>query len=383
MTTRATPWGAGEALTAIGAAGATALTVHSILNWQLLRKPPQVPLERDLRPSVSVLIPARDEADRLGPTLASVLDQKGVDLEVIVLDDGSTDDTAVVAKSVADGDRRFRMIHGRALPDGWLGKPFACWQLAEAATKEVLVFIDADVALRPGALAACADLLHDTGLDLVSPYPRQAAEGFAERMVQPLLQWSWLTFLPLRVAERSASPSLTAGNGQLIVARADAYRAAGGHQQVRAEVIEDVELARAFKRAGLTVGMADGTDLAECRMYDGWAELREGYTKSLWKAFGGRAGGIGVVALLALLYLVPPLGLLAGMVLRRRRLLLAGGIGYGAAVAGRAFTADRTGSRLRDAPAHPVSVVMLAYLVRESWRRKDLGALSWKGRPVG
>ncbi|AXV08698.1 Glycosyl transferase, family 2 [Euzebya pacifica] len=375
-------WSPLEGVVAAGGAAAAGLAAHSVLNWRLLRKTPTSPTPQDHRPSVSVLIPARDEADRLGPTLEAVLSQEGVDLEVLVLDDGSTDDTTVVARGVADGDRRFRLLHGRAVPDGWLGKPFACWQLAEAAKGEVLVFLDADVTLRPGALAACVDMLHQGEMDLLSPYPRQTAHGVAERLVQPLLQWSWLTFLPLRLAEQSASPSMTAGNGQLIVARADCYRASGGHQQVRAEVIEDVELARAFKRAGLRVGMADGTDLATCRMYHGWAELREGYSKSLWKAFGSRRGAAIAVSLLALLYLVPPLGLLAGLVLRRRRLAVLGAAGYLAAVGGRAHTAGRTGSPMADAVAHPASIGMLIWLVRESWRRKALGALSWKGRPV-
>lgn len=361
---------------------AAALSIHSFLNALLLRRPPSPSGPDPRRPSVSVLIPARDEVDRLGPTLAAVLDQEDVDMEVIVLDDGSTDDTAVVARSVADGDPRFRLVDGRPLARGWMGKPFACWQLAEQANNEVLAFLDADVHLRPGALASTAEMLHRDGLDMVSPYPRQVAVTAAERLVQPLLQWSWLTFLPLRLAERLATPSLTAGNGQFLVVRADAYRASGGHQQVRAEVIEDVGLARAFKRAGLRVGMADGTRLATCRMYDGWPQLREGYAKSLWRAFGSRSGAVGAMLMLCLLYIVPPLGLLVGLARRQRILAVAGGAGYAAAVLGRACSAWRTGGRVADAPLHPVSIGLLAHLLMQSWRRHARGALSWKGRPV-
>ncbi len=367
---------------AVAAVGAAALSAHAVLNWRLLRKPPTTPTDEALRPSVSVLIPARNEADRLGPTLESVLQQQGVDLEVLVLDDGSTDDTAVLARGLADGDRRFRLLTGAPLPAGWLGKPHACHQLGQAARGEVLVFLDADVVLQPDALATAVDMLHQGGMDLLSPYPRQEVHGVAERLVQPLLQWSWLTFLPLRLAERTTAESMTAGNGQLIVCRADSYRAAGGHAAVRDQVIEDVALARAFKRAGLMVGMADGTTLATCRMYDGWAQLREGYTKSLWDAFGSRSGAAVTMAMLALLYVLPPLALLVGAVLRRRGLVVAGGAGYVAATGGRAFTAWRTGGRVLDAPSHPASVLVLAWLTRESWRRRSLGALSWKGRPV-
>lgn len=363
-------------------AAACVLAAHSALNWRLLRKPPITPTEAPLRPSVSVLIPVRDEASRVDPTLGAVLQQQGVRFEVIVLDDGSTDDTVEVARGVANGDKRFALLTGERLPDGWLGKPHACWQLAEHAQGEVLVFLDADVRLQPGALAACVDMLQQGDMDLLSPYPRQIAQGVAERLVQPLLQWSWLTFLPLRLAERTRSPLLTAANGQLMVCRTDSYRAAGGHQQVASEVIEDVALARIFKQAGLMVGMADGSDLADCRMYDGWAELREGYGKSLWNAFGTRPAAVAVLVLLAFLYVVPPLGMLGGMLLRRRLLTIAGATGYVAAVLGRGFTSWQTGGRVIDAPAHPISIAMLAYLTAQSWRAKRLGALSWKGRPI-
>jgi hypothetical protein len=151
---------------------------------------------------------------------------------------------------------------------------------------------------------------------------------------------------------------------------------------VRQAVIEDVALARAFKQAGLLVGMADGTDLATCRMYNGWAQLREGYAKSLWSAFGSRAGAVAVIALLSSLYLLPPVAALVGLVRRRRTLVVAGGAGYLVATAGRAFTAWRTGGRVSDAPAHPVSILVLAHLTRQSWRRRAVGALSWKGRPI-
>lgn len=367
---------------AVASTAAATLAAHALLNWRLLRKAPAEPTPVAARPSISVLIPARDEADRLGPTLTAALQQRGVELEVLVLDDGSTDGTDVVARRVADGDLRFRLLTGQPLPPGWLGKPFACWQLAQAATGEVLVFLDADVLLSPDAVATCVDMLHQGGMDMLSPYPRQRAQGTAERLVQPLLQWTWLTFLPLRLAERLPTPSLTAGNGQLIVCRADCYRAAGGHTRVKDAVIEDVGLARAFKATGLRVGMADGTDIATCRMYDGWAQLREGYTKSLWSAFGSRPGAFAVMAVLLVLYVLPPLAALVGLVLRRRGLVVAGASGYVAATLGRAFTAWQTGGRVVDAPTHPASIVLLAWLTRESWRRRDLGALSWKGRPV-
>ncbi len=139
-------------------------------------------------------------------------------------------------------------------------------------------------------------------------------ESAAERLVQPLLQWSWLTTLPLRLAERSPRASLAAANGQFLVVDAQAYRSSGGHSagSVRGAVLDDMALLRAVKASGGKGGVVDGTRLAVCRMYGDWAELRDGYTKSLWSAFGSKAGAGAVVAGLGMIYVVPPVAALTG-----------------------------------------------------------------------
>jgi len=357
------------------AAGAAAGAVHAAVNARLLHRPPAAPDAVARR--VSVLLPLRDEAHRVAPCLRALLAQTGVPgLEIVVLDDRSTDGTAEVVRALAGDDPRVRLVAGIEPPPGWLGKPHACHQLAGHADPDidVLIFLDADVVLAPHAVAASVALLDATCLDLISPYPRQAAAG-PERLVQPLLQWSWLTFLPLRLAERSARPSLAAANGQLLVVRRAAYRRAGGHAAVRDAVIDDVALLRAVKRAGGRGGVADGTDLAECRMYDGWAELRDGYCKSLWSAFGSPAGAAATVGVLGALYVLPAVAALRGS-----RLGLAG---YAAGVAGRVISARATGGRIwPDAFAHPASVTALGWLTARSWWLRQRGELTWKGRRV-
>ena len=129
-----------------------------------------------------------------------------------------------------------------------------------------------------------------------SPWPRQLADGAAARLVQPLLQWSWMVSLPLRRAERSARPALCAANGQFLVVDAAALARAGGFAAVAGAVLDDLAVARAVKRAGGRVGVADGAGLAACRMYDGWAELSAGYRKSLWAAFGPAPASAAVAA---------------------------------------------------------------------------------------
>jgi hypothetical protein len=326
---------------------------------------------------VSVLVPARDEAPRIGDCLAAIRAQRGLaDLEVLVLDDRSADGTAQVVRHHVDADPRVRLLSQSVEPPaGWLGKPWACSRLAEAATGDVLVFVDADVVLEPDALTRTLAVMDDAALDAVSPYPRQVSVTTAERLVQPLLQWSWLTFLPLDAAERSSRESLVAANGQLLAVRAESYRRAGGHAVVRAEVLDDVALFRALKGSGCRAVVADGTTLASCRMYESWPQLRDGYAKSLWSAFGSPGGAAGVSGLLALLYVVPPVAALAGS--------RVGWAGYVAGVAGRVVVGRRVESRVwPDALAHPLSVGTVCYLTAVSWQRRRRGQLSWKGRPV-
>jgi hypothetical protein len=362
----------GQALTWAGSLGAIALTAHSFVNLRAVRVPDDDP--EPVTERVSVLLPVRDEADRIGGCLAGLLDQTGVpDLEILVLDDESGDATADVVRRTAEDDPRVRLLTGTPPPPGWLGKPYACHQLAAAATGSVLVFLDADVRLAPQALAATVGLLRGAGLDLVSPYPRQLAETVSERLLQPLLTWSWLTTLPVTLVERSPRESLSAAIGQLIAVDAAAYRAVGGHGAVRDRVLDDIGLMRAVKRSGGRTGVADGSHVARCRMYVGWPQLRDGYGKVLWEAFGSPTRAVGVVAGLAVLYVVPPAAAVRGS--------LVGLAGYAAAAVGRYAVAERTGGRsMPDCLAHPASVVLLGWLTADSWRRHRRGSLSWKGR---
>ena len=352
-------------LVKVGTAAALAGTAHAAVNARMLRRA----VLPGALPDVSVLLPARDEAHNITACLDTLLAQQPQDrIEIIVLDDGSSDGTREIAEAAG-----VRVASGTAPPPGWLGKPHACRQLAELArpTSTVLVFVDADVRLEPEAVASAVTLLERHGLDFVSPYPRQVAGSPAERLVQPLLAWSWLTFLPLRLAEHSPRPSLAVANGQFLVVRREAYRRAGGH--VPDAVLDDIALARALRRSGARGGIVDGATLASCRMYDGWTTLRDGYAKSLWAAFGSPRGALGVLAWLSVAYLVPAVAALRGS--------RAGLIGYAAGVAGRAIAARRTGGRAwPDALAHPVSVVAFGWLLVRSLAGRRRGTLRWKGR---
>lgn len=364
---------------AVGSALAVGLAVHTWWNLRQLRTPD--PGATKVDEDVTVLVPARNEAEHVHDTVTSLLEQDGIpQLQVIVLDDASTDATAAELDRITD--TRLRVIHAddAPLPTGWLGKPWACHRLSELADGSVIVFADADVHFEPWALRAAINELRVSGLALIAPYPRQQAVTWFERLVQPLVTWSWVATMPLRWAETSLRPSLSAANGQFLVFDARAYRAIGGHQAVAGDVIEDVALMRALKRAGFHTATVDGSHLAHCRMYDGTPAVIDGYAKSLWAAFNGPLGSIGANALLAWSGVVP---FAAFVIARDRRTKLTGAIGYAAIVASRASVAMRTGERVvPDAFAQPASIAAFTMLNVISWWRHVRGTNTWKGRSV-
>lgn len=336
----------------------------------------------DIGERVSVLVPARDEAATIAACVAGLRAQQGVaDLRILILDDSSGDGTADLAEAAAGNDPRVTVLRpGDDPPPGWLGKPYACQRLADAADGSVLLFVDADVRLGPHAVAAAVAELRRSGAALLSAWPRQLAASPLARLVQPLQQWSWLATVPLRVARRGGPASLTAANGQFLLVAATAYRRAGGHAAIRGEVLDDIHLARTFRRAGLSVDVADASQVARCLMYADDREVVDGYAKSLWSAFGGPGRGMAVAGLLAAGFVVPPAYALLG---RQPALRLVALGGYASGVVSRVLAARATGSRAwPDALAHPASVSAFAALMARSVAGRRRGTLRWRGRPV-
>ena len=238
-------------------------------------------------PRISVIIPARNEAENIGPCLASLRRSSYEQLEIIVVDDRSTDETAALAETVAAEDKRVRVVHGADLPAGWYGKPWACLQGFGAATGEILVFTDADTRHSAELLghAIGAYLSEPTGL--LTVVTGQDCLTFWERVVMPQF---WLPlglrFHPLRV-NAARRPRDVIANGQFIMVSREAYQAAGTHEVVRDQVAEDLALAQVFHAKGRRVRMWWGDDLIRTRMYTSLAHLVEGWSKNLF--LGARA----------------------------------------------------------------------------------------------
>lgn len=229
---------------------------------------------------VSVLIPARDEENGIRRSVEAVLASKNVRVEVIVLDDHSTDATAQIVNEIAASDDRVRCLPGAELPADWNGKQHACWQLASHAFYPRLVFLDADVRLAPDALKRMCRRQEMTGAALLSAFPHQETGTFFEKLIIPLMHYVLLGFLPLQRMRASTHPAYASGCGQLFMARADEYAGAGTHAAIRRSRHDGLKLPRAFREAGLSTDVIDGTDLAECRMYTRAGEVIRGVLKN-------------------------------------------------------------------------------------------------------
>lgn len=333
--------------------------------------------------TVSVLVPARDEALRIGDCVSALLSQAEAD-EVLVLDDGSTDGTAEAARAAAGGDSRFQVFEGRSLGAGWVGKAHACAQLSERARGDWLVFVDADVTLRPGAVAEAVRRAAATEAGLLSFWPRQALGSWGERLIVPMLDVVLFGFLPFRLAANRSEPALAAANGQCLVFRASAYRAMGGHAAVKGELVEDVALARAMKRAGHRVVLTDAGAWASVRMYTGLRSAWAGFTKNLYPAFGGRPApflaGLSLFAgSQALPFWLALVALAAGQVAWAAPLAVQAALAF----ALRALLVRGLGHPITSALAHPLSGLLVLGLALASWRASASGHVTWKGRVYG
>ncbi len=370
------------ALSTLAMLAALTPAVLFAVNLRRYRVPPLAAGQETL-PTISVLIPARDEEQGIVEAVESVLASVGISLEVVVMDDCSSDRTAELVAELAERDPHVRLEQAPSLPRGWNGKQHACWALAHAARNEVLCFVDADVRLEPEALVRMVQFLEEGRCGLVSGFPRQETGTWLEWLLLPLIHFVLLGFLPLDRMRAGTDPAFAAGCGQFLMVRRDAYFATCGHSQIKATMHDGLLLPRLFRQHGYRTDLADLTPLARCRMYRNAAQVWQGLAKNATEGIAAPVRILPISLLLVLGQVVP--FVLAAMLLAghsvQAEVAVFVAVAVGSAWVPRLLAVRRFKQDWRSAALHPVGIVMLLAVQWYALTRKLTGgAVSWKDR---
>jgi chlorobactene glucosyltransferase len=325
-------------------------------------------------PLITVLIPMRNEAAVIAETVRSWLAQDYPNFEILILDDSSGDDSSKIAREAAGGDSRLTIVQGNALPDGWLGKPWACHQLTTQARGEYLLFTDADVRWEPTALSALVAESQQTDADLLTVWPSQITQTWGERLVVPLMALTIQAYLPVLAVHHLPWPVFAHAMGQCLLFKREAYQQIGGHETVKAEVVDDMAFAYAIKRHNLRLRAADGNGLIKTRMYQNWNQVRDGFAKNILSGHGNSVAFLLLSTVFHWWMFIVPWVLVIG----NWRLAIFGLLG----ILTRALTAAVTRQRVRDAILMPVSVVLMTVVAAQAVRWRLGGGGQWKGRRI-
>lgn len=330
---------------------------------------------------VSVLIPARNEAGRIGPCLESLMQQgEGIE-EILVLDDESDDGTGEIVEACRERDGRVRLIPGRERPDGWVGKNWACQQLADAASADFLLFTDADTVHEPDSVRYALAVRERSGADLLSFWPRQKTLTFSEKLLIPFMEILLLVFLPQWMPGRFST--LGAACGQFLMMTRRAYTRMDGHASVSGHLVEDVALARRARGMGLKVVNRDGQRVLSCRMYESWSEIWNGFSKNLRASCDDSLlTFFGLNGFLHLLFLVPFLQvfLWPGLTVEMKTVML---LQFTAIFSMRTVLAVARRHAVVGVMLHPLGQFLWLLITLNSWWVTARGQVVWKGRQYG
>jgi len=346
--------------------------VRTIVNLLLVpRLKREMPRET---PLVSVIIPARDEANIIGRTVRAMLAQTYPNLEVVVVNDRSVDATGEILHAIDDA--RLVVVSGEEPPAGWLGKPWALHQGARRARGELLLFVDADVQYSPDAVAAAVARLERSGLAMTALFPRFELHGFWEHIAMPNMAVFAFSLMPLWIGNRTRLRLMAAGGGPGNLVKRSEYEAAGGHEALKDAVVDDVALARLIRRGGHGTEFVRADDgFVSLRMYHGAREIIDGFTKNMFSVFGRNYVAVTIILIVTLAGNVLPLVLaLTGdriaiatlVVTSLTRLILFASLRY----------------RLDNAIFGNVPMVLIwtFILLRSTWRTGIRRQLHWRGR---
>ncbi len=335
-------------------------------------------------PLVSILIPARNEEFTIKRCIKSLLKQDYPNIEILVLDDSSSDRTSLIVKELGEKDKRIKLFTGKPLKDGWLGKSYACWQLSKYAKGEYLVFTDADTLHFENSISSLIGGLISNRLDGLSAVPRQIMVTLHERMVYVWVHFGILSLLPLILVKKSKNPLFSTANGQCILFKNEVYKKIGGHKAIRAEILEDIHISKQAKRFGYKFMIFDGSKSINCKMYRNFSQLISGFSKFMFAAFDYQVFTISaVVLIISVLFLFPfillPLGIFIFDWSGRIMSLIT--IQVLTLLIMRVIMAIKLKSRASDAFLHPLSMIYIILIcINSVFQAKFREGVLWKSR---
>ena len=264
------------------AGGLVLFMLNLFLNIRTLKRPrPDSRLPQSL-PLISVMVPARDEEDNIETCLKSLQAQDYPNFEILVIDDHSSDRTAEIVSRMAAEDKRIKLFSSETLPEGWAGKPFACYQLAQKAKGDWYLFVDADTIHAPHMLRSVLDVAVKSKTGLLSGFPRQLAGSLPQKIAMPVLYFVIMGWLPIWWLHRSAKPRPSLAIGQFLLFPRQDYWKIGGHRAVKSRIIEDVWLGVEINRSGRRHIAIDLSPVVACNMYRDVGSMWEGFIKWMY-----------------------------------------------------------------------------------------------------
>ncbi|MHB1274839.1 MAG: glycosyltransferase family 2 protein [Candidatus Humimicrobiaceae bacterium] len=335
-------------------------------------------------PLVSILIPARNEETNIEKCIKAFLKQDYPKLEILVLDDNSTDSTYNIVKKISEKNKNVKVFKGKPLPQGWLGKSFACFQLSRYAKGEYFVFTDADTHHLQNSISSSLAALLNNGLDALCPFPREIMVTIHERMSIPFMNFVILLFMPLALIRKSKNPLFCTGVGQYLLFRREVYFGMGGHAAVKGKILEDVQITKKTKEMGYNYMIFDGRKIISCRMYKNFKQVFTGYSRFLFSAFDYNISMLTIaIIFFILLFLLPNIFFPIGLILYHwpREILLSIFVQISIVSFIRIVNALRFKEKLLDILLSPLSIVYIVFMAVNSVLQNKLGnGIYWKGR---
>jgi len=345
---------------------------------------------------LSVCIPARNEEKNLSRCLRSILFQNYKKIEICVMDDHSDDKTwHIMNEYQTQYPDKVRIFKSSPKPDGWLGKSWACHQLSKQAKGDYFIFIDADTWMDQGVLIATIQQFKKYKLDSLTVWPQQITKSFWEKVLIPMLYYVLLGFLitdyvtniPKWIPaflRKYISPLFAAANGQFIAFSKDVYQKIGGHEVVKHEIVEDVELSRIIKRSGFRLRMFHGIGSFYCRMYNNRLEIRDGFRKNFLAGFHYNIFLFVLAGIFhIIMYILPVVLFVYGLISSHQLILSLSFLVLALTLFQRILLADWFKWNKWYAFSHPLGVLWFQYLgilsVTDYLLKRNV---NWKGRSI-